>query len=129
MQSKQAQKMVDRILDSTADAIEAPMFNPSPETPEGYLGWGAICLGAASVGIRISGDDCDLAITLTRQLNDEPVNNRSEKELESVYTDIIKNNRLLNPKLIGHVARAAARLSVIYEPVKRAKKETIDSAA
>jgi hypothetical protein len=126
-QSKQAQNMVDRMLESASDAIEAPMFNPNPETPEGYLGWGAICLGAASVGIRISHDDCAAAVTLTKQLNDESVDNRSEEKLASAYLDIINKNRLLSPELAGHVARAAARLSIIYEPVKRAKKEAVGS--
>lgn len=125
MRSKQAQKIVDRIVDSTADVIKAPMFNPGPETPEGYLGWGAICLGAASVGIRISYDDCHAAITLTKQLNDELVDNRSEKELERAYIRIIKKNKFVKPELAGYVARAAARLSFIYEPVRRAKKEAI----
>jgi hypothetical protein len=123
--SKQAQKMVDRIVDSTADAIEAPMFNPSSEKPEGYLGWGAICLGAASVGIRISYDECQAAIKLTKQLNDEPVNSRSEKELESAYKRILKKNKLIKPELAGYVARAAARLSFIYEPVRRARKKQL----
>ena len=123
MQSKQAQNMVDRILDSASDAIEAPMFNPSPETPEGYLGWGAICLGAASVGIRITYDECDAAVALTKQLNEEPVNNRSEEELESAYIRIIQKKRFLKPEFAGHVARAAARLSVIYEPVKKRRKK------
>jgi hypothetical protein len=117
--SKQAQNMVDRIIDSTADAIEAPMFNPNPEKPEGYLGWGAICLGAASVGIRISYEDCQAAITLTKQLKAEPVNRRSEKELERAYLRLIKKNKLLKTEFAVYVARAAARLSVIYEPVKK----------
>lgn len=116
---KQAQKMVDRIIDSTSDALEAPMFNPSLEKPEGYLGWGAICLGAASVGIRISYDDCHAAVTLTKQLNDELVDSRSEKELERAYIRIIKKNKFVKPELAGYVARAAARLSFIYEPVRR----------
>jgi hypothetical protein len=120
MRSKQAQKMVDRIIDSAADAIGAPMFNPSPERPEGYLGWGAICLGAASVGIRISYNDCKTAVALSKQLNEEPVKNRSEKQLESAYIGIINKRRLLGKELAGHVARAAARLSFIYEPVKKA---------
>lgn len=123
MGSKQAQKMVDRLVNSAADAIEAPMFNPRPDTPEGYLGWGAICLAAASVGIRISHNDCNEAITLTKELNDEPVNSRSEKELETAYTGIINENSLVNAGLASSVARAAARLSFIYEPVKRARKE------
>lgn len=119
--SQQAQKMVDRFLKSAGEAIEAPMSNPSPEVPEGYLGWGAICLGAASVGIRIPYDDCEAAIALTQQLNTEPVDGCSEKELETAYSKIIKTNRLLNPKFTDHVARAAARLSFIYEPVKTMK--------
>jgi hypothetical protein len=123
--SKQAQKMVDRIVASTADVIEAPMFNPGPDKPEGYLGWGAICLGAASVGIRISYDDCHAAVTLTRQLNHEPVNRRSEKELERAYTRIIKKNKFVKPELAGYVARAAARLSFIYGPVRRARKKQL----
>jgi hypothetical protein len=127
--SKQAKKMADRIVDSAADVIKAPMFNPGPDKPEGYLGWGAICLGAASVGIRISYDDCHAAITLTKQLNDEPVNSRSEKELERAYIRIIKKNKFLEPELAGYVARAAARLSFIYEPVRRAKKEAVGSRA
>jgi hypothetical protein len=127
--SQHAQKMVDRIVHSTTDVIETPMSNPSPEKPEGYLGWGAVCLGAASVGIRISYDDCHAAITLTKKLNDEPVDSRSEKELEKAYIRIIKKNNFLKPEIAGHVARAAARLSFIYEPVRRAKKEAIDSRA
>jgi hypothetical protein len=127
--SKQAQKMLDRIVDSAADVIKAPMFNPSADKPEGYLGWGAICLGAASVGIRISHDDCRAAIALTKQLNDEPVNSRSEKELESAYIRIIKKNKFLEPELAGYLARAAARLSFIFEPVRRAKKEATGARA
>jgi len=34
---------------------------------------------------------------------------------------MIKKNKLLKPELAVYVARAAARLSFIYEPVKRAR--------
>ena len=125
MHSKQAERMVDRLIDSAADAIEGPMLNPSPEIPEGYLGWGAICLGAASVGVQISYDDCRSAIALAKQLNDEPESGRSEEELEKAYSRIINKNRLLNPEFADHVARAAARLTLIYQPVKRAREEAI----
>jgi len=118
MRAKQAQKMVNRIIESTTDVIQAPMFYPRPNHPEGYLGWGAICLGAASVGVRISYDDCRAAVSLTKQLNDEAVSDRSEKELERAYIRIVKKNKLLEPQFAGHVARAAARLSIIYEPVR-----------
>jgi hypothetical protein len=70
-------------------------------------------------------DDCRAAIALTKQLNDEPVNSHSEKELERAYTRIIKKHKFLKPELAGYVARAAARLSFIYEPVKRARKKQL----
>lgn len=124
MPSKQAQKMLDRFLKSAGDAIEAPMSNPSPDVPEGYLGWGAICLGAASVGITIPFDDCVKAIALTTELKHEPVDDRSEAELEATYTQIIKTGRLLSPGHTVHVARAAAKLSFIYEPVRGTKPKT-----
>jgi len=120
--SRHAREMVDRLIQSKAEAIEGPMFNPRAETPEGYLGWGAICLGAASVGIRISRDECQAAITLRKEFDRVPVYGRSEAELASAYKHIIDRNKLLADELGLPVARAAARLAVIYEPVKQASE-------
>jgi hypothetical protein len=119
--SNSAQNMIDRLIASPADTIRAPMFNPPLPKVEGYLGWGAICLGAASVGIRISYDDCSAAIILAKNLNAVPAANRSERDLKTDYAAIINKSRLLQPNLVDPVARAAARLSFIYEPVERKK--------
>src|SRR5258708_8039159 len=104
--------MIDRLIESGPEAIEAPMWNPDPARQrfEGYLGWGAICFGAASVGIRISEDECAAAIAVTRLLNQERVDARSPKLVEAAYKRIIRKSKLIDRELISPLARAAARL-------------------
>ncbi|MFZ0751504.1 MAG: hypothetical protein WAM70_19225, partial [Pyrinomonadaceae bacterium] len=116
-----AQNMINRLLASPADTILHPMFNPPLPKVEGYLGWGAICLGAASVGIRLSYEDCSAAIILAKNLNAVAASHRSERDLKADYAAIINESRLLHPNLVDPVARATARLSFIYEPVERKK--------
>jgi TIR domain len=112
-------QMVDRIIGSAADVIEGPMLNPKPDIPEGYLGWGAICLGAASVGIHIGHNECAAAIALTKELSNRRTN-CSEKSFKVAYRRAIRRTRLIAPDLVEHVATAAAKLALLYEPVKRA---------
>lgn len=118
----QAQQMVERLITSAVDAIEEPISNPSRDKPEGYLGWGAICFGAASVGIRISRDDCATAIGLAEALDKVSLNDKSEKELEVEYIHTIENRGLLNQEIAPSVARAAARVRIFYDPVKQARE-------
>jgi len=114
----QVQQTVNRLIYSPVDTILTPAMYPAVDKPEGYLGWGAVCLGAASVGIQITYDDCAMAIAVTEELNKEKVT-RSERELKTAYLRAIKKSKLIAPDLIEHVVSAAVTVARYYEPVKR----------
>jgi len=119
--SMQARKTVHRLVSSIGNVIEVPTSNPSPNNPESYLGWGAACLAAASVGVRMSHDEYRTAVALNEELNGIDVSNRTARRLETAYRKTIDGSRLVSPDLIGHVARAIARIASNHEAIGKAK--------
>lgn len=119
--SMQAQKAVHRLINSIFDIIEVPTSNPSPDNPESYLGWGAACFAAASVGVHMSPENYRTAVALNEELKGIDVSNRTAQKLTTAYRKAIEGSRLVSPEMIGHVARAAARIAGNYEPVRKAQ--------
>jgi hypothetical protein len=119
--SMQAQKAVHRLINSIFDVIEVPTSNPSPKNPESYLGWGAACFAAASVGVHMSPENYRTAVALNEELKGIDVSNRAAQKLKTAYRKAIEGSRLVSPELIGHVARAVARIATNYEPVRKAQ--------
>jgi hypothetical protein len=119
--SMQAQKSVHRLINSILDVIDVPTSNPSPDNPESYLGWGAACFAAASVGVQMSSENYRTAVALNEELKGIDVSNRTAQKLKTRYRKAIGGSRLVSPELIGHVARAVATIATNYEPVRKAQ--------
>ncbi len=119
----QAKRMVNRIVSCPVDAIESPSLNEPPHILEGYLGWAAICLAAASVGIQLSREECRTAVSLSRELNNGVIDNRSDSELES----LIESKHFVSPQLASPIARVAVRIGAQYTAVPKWQGGRVDA--
>jgi hypothetical protein len=116
---EQPQRMLNRIINSVPEIIESPCFHSDeePESLEGYLAWAGLCLVAASLGIHITPEDCQKALSLAEELSSATKDELSSEQLQELYQGVINGNGLLTNLTALSVAKAATRITMLYKVV------------
>jgi len=116
---EQSQRMLNRIINSVPEIIESPCFHSDeePESLEGYLAWAGLCLVAASLGIHITPEDCQKALSLAEELSNATKGELSPEQLQELYQGVINENGLFTNLTALSLAKAATRITMLYKVV------------
>lgn len=116
---EQPQRMLNRILNSVPEIIEAPCLHTDeePGSLEGYLAWAGLCLVAASLGVHITPEDCQKVLSLVDELSNSTKGELSPEQLQELYEGIINRTGLFTNLTALSVAKAATGITLLYKVV------------
>jgi len=78
---------------------------------EGYLGWAAILMAGASVGIRLKADEASRGIGLAERISEAFEESRVRRERERELRNVFRKDQLLDEDLMDVVIRSAMNIN------------------
>jgi hypothetical protein len=112
--SPNSQLALGRLLRDPKNTIELPSVLPPEDSPleiEGYLGWAAILMAGASVGIRLKADEASRGIGLAERISEAFEESRVRRERERELRNVFRKDQLLDEDLMDVVIRSAMNIN------------------